>query len=128
MICNLIKRLQGDELGKDYLFLNPVSAFGYLYNTVDYQRGLDMCLWLLDKCDSMWVFGDYLNSEGCKAEIQYCIEHKIPYHIIKDECNPFKNYPKCKCIQCSFDNCNDEYPVCDKNKIRKIYNDVKEKM
>ena len=64
-----------------YLFLSPVHSFGYLYNTVDYQIGIDYCLWLLGKADEMWVFGDYKNSRGCLIEIKCAEESGIPYFI-----------------------------------------------
>lgn len=62
----------------NYLFLSGINSFGYVYFDTDYQRGLDMCLWLLDKCDEMWVYGDYRNSKGCMKEIEFCMEHHIP--------------------------------------------------
>lgn len=62
-----------------YIFFSPVHCFGFLYEDVSYQEGLNMCLTMLDKCDEMWVFGDIRNSVGCQAEVQYCKEHKIPY-------------------------------------------------
>ncbi len=43
-------------------YLSPVHAVGYLYNDVDYQQGLNYCLDLLAKCDSMQVYGDYQHS------------------------------------------------------------------
>ena len=64
-----------------YLFLSPVHSFGYLYNTVDYQIGIDYCLWLLGKADEMWVFGDYQNSRGCMIEIKYAEECEMPWYV-----------------------------------------------
>ncbi|MCI8805757.1 MAG: DUF4406 domain-containing protein [Clostridiales bacterium] len=65
----------------DYLFISPIHCFGFLYDTVDYKQGIEYCLWLFDKCDSMWVFGDYKKSVGCMTEIEYCEECNIPYEI-----------------------------------------------
>ena len=66
----------------NYLFVSPVHAFGFEYDFVPYKAGLSQCLWLLTKCDEMWVFGDYQNSTGCKNEIEYCKEKNIPYLLI----------------------------------------------
>lgn len=67
----------------NYLFLSPIHAFSYAYSEVDYNVGMSWCLWLLDKADVMWVYGDYASSEGCKREIQYCLEHNIPMRVMK---------------------------------------------
>ena len=61
--------------------VSPVHTYGYLYNDVDYDRGLDFCIELLKTCDCMWVFGDYSNSKGVHAEIDYCEKHGIEYAI-----------------------------------------------
>ena len=65
-----------------YLFISPVHAFGFLYNSTTYEQGLYMTLFLLETCaDEMWVFGeDWRNSTGVKAEIEYCKKHNIPYY------------------------------------------------
>lgn len=62
-----------------HTYVSPVHTFGYMYNTVSYQQGLEMCLDLLEVCDMMFVFGDYECSQGCNAEIQYCEIHDKPY-------------------------------------------------
>ena len=31
----------------DYAFVSPVHCFGYLYNDVDYEKGMEYCLALL---------------------------------------------------------------------------------
>lgn len=63
----------------NYLFISPVHAFDFLYKEVPYKQGIQMCLWLLEKCDEMWVFGDWANSKGCNMEIEYCKKYNIPY-------------------------------------------------
>ena len=78
-VANIINQLQ--EQYPKYLFLSPVHAFSYAYYEVDYQIGINMCLWLLDKCDEMWVYGEWENSRGCNMEIEYCKEYGIPFEI-----------------------------------------------
>jgi hypothetical protein len=75
-VGEIIKELM--QAYPNYLFLSPIHAFSYAYSEVDYNVGLSWCLWLLDKSQEMWVYGDYTSSEGCKREIQYCLEHNIP--------------------------------------------------
>ena len=64
-------------------FVSPVHTFGFLYDKVDYDMGINYCLELLKNCDEMWVFGDYMCSKGCNIEIEYCKKHNIPYKIFK---------------------------------------------
>lgn len=81
-IEQIIRRLVKEHT--EHTYVSPVHAFGFLYNDVDYEYGLDMCLKLLYVCDKMLVFGDYQNSRGCKAEIEYCMIHNIDYEIRSD--------------------------------------------
>lgn len=67
----------------DYLFISPIHCFSYEYQISDYETGISYCLWLLEKCDEMWVFGDWKSSKGCNMEIEYCNMHGIPYEIKK---------------------------------------------
>lgn len=62
--------------------VSPIHCFGWLYDRLSYQDGLNLCLALLDKCDIMLVYGDYTTSRGCNAEIDYCKAHGIPYKIM----------------------------------------------
>lgn len=78
-VANLFRELQ--EQHPDVLFLSPIHAFAPIYHTVSYEDGLNRCLWLLDQCSEMWVFGDYKNSVGCTAEIEYCRKNNIPFHV-----------------------------------------------
>lgn len=66
----------------DYIFISPIHSFGYLYNEVTYEKGIEYCLTLLDLCDEMWI---YKRSKGVEIEMDYCFEHGIPYMEVKDE-------------------------------------------
>lgn len=77
-----------EELVEDYpdeTFVSPVHAFGYLYDSVDYDAGLNMCLDLLEVCDYMIVFGNYKQSRGCMAEIRYAEQNNIPFEIREED-------------------------------------------
>ncbi len=81
-VADLFRKLQ--EQHPDTLFLSPIHAFSPIYHTVLYQDGLNRCLWLLDRCTEMWVFGDYQNSVGCMAEIEHCRQNDIPFYIFSE--------------------------------------------
>ena len=76
---DIIRTLVKEE--PQHTYINPIACFGYLYNDVPYQQGLEMCLKLLSVCDKMYVTGEIEGSQGVKAEIRYCREHAIPYEI-----------------------------------------------
>lgn len=75
IVLSLMKELP------DYLFLSACHSFGYQYQEMSYEDGLAECLWLLDRADEMWVYGDWKNSRGCKAEVEYCKEKGVPFRI-----------------------------------------------
>ena len=58
----IVRKLVKENPGVTYI--SPVHAFGYLYNDVDYETGLEYCLNLLDVSDRMLVFGDWKYSRG----------------------------------------------------------------
>lgn len=73
-----------------YLFINGVSAFGYMYDTETYKKGLDMTLELmLDMADEVWTVGDYSKSIGTNVEIAVAREYGIPIRT-EDELNPIE--------------------------------------
>lgn len=121
IVTDLIRALQ-DEF-PTYLFLSPIHAFSHLYDYVSYQDGLNMCLWLLDNADEMWVFGNYENSVGCMAEIAYCQNHLIPYRIMDMPCK-YQGYTTKDCIECGLSNLDEEWVACNKVKISHLYGEV----
>ena len=70
----------------NFLFISPIHAFSFAYHEVKtYEEGISYCLWLLDKCDEMWVLGNWEKSKGCKVEVEFCNKQNIPYYIIEDD-------------------------------------------
>ena len=59
-------------------FVSPIRTFGYMYESVDYDKGMEYCLTLLNMCDEMWTFGSKSMSRGCMIEKRYCERYKIP--------------------------------------------------
>lgn len=72
------------EIFNNFVIMSPIACFGYMYDRVDYQTGIDFCTDLLLKCDAMIMVGDWENSTGCKIEKELADEIKLPYIIIKD--------------------------------------------
>lgn len=60
----------------DYCFVSPVHSFGYLYNDVSYDKGMEYCMTLLRCCDECWICSEL--SRGVLMEKDYCISHNIP--------------------------------------------------
>lgn len=81
-VKQIIEKLQKQH--PERIFISPVLSFGFLYDKMSYEDGMDWCYELLRRCDDMWVFGDYKNSLGCGLEITYCRLNRIPYIIRED--------------------------------------------
>lgn len=124
IVADLINSLI--EKFPDYLFVSPVHAFSFAYHTVEYQQGLNMCLWLLEQCDEVWVFGDYQYSVGCMAEIAYCQNHRIYYQIINDNCLNIVHQPR-KCCDCGLMELNETWATCNKNIVSALYEKARSK-
>lgn len=78
LILNLITKYP------QYMFVSPIHSFGFAYQKLPYDKGIEECLWLLDKCDEMWLCGDYLKSDGCNIEKKYCEANNIPVSIYSE--------------------------------------------
>ena len=59
------------------VFFSPIHNFPF-YEDMDYEIGLQRCLDFLPYCHSMIVIGEYKDSNGCLAEIEFCKKHGIP--------------------------------------------------
>ena len=69
----LVKELVG--LYPDCCFVSPIHAFGFLYNDLGYEEGMELCLTLLDLCSEIWIYGE---SKGTGIEREYAKRYKIP--------------------------------------------------
>ena len=74
-----IKRLQLADPSNTYI--SPIHAFGFMYNTVSYEDGIEMCLDLLSKCDKMVVLSE--KSKGVEIEIGFCKVARIPVEFLE---------------------------------------------
>ena len=64
----------------DWLRIDPIAAFGQLYDVTGYKQGLSMTVFRLSVlADEMMVCADkYRESKGCMAEIEFCKKYNIP--------------------------------------------------
>lgn len=76
----------------NYMFISPIHMFGFLYNDMCYEDGLELCLYQLAECDEIWVTGEkWYDSTGVIKEIEYANAHKIDVLFVKNaEDNPHK--------------------------------------
>lgn len=76
IIAAIVKDLSRQH--PEICFISPVHSFGFMYDTVSYEKGMEYCLTLLDMSDEMWTFGSKSMSRGCMIEKRYCERYKIP--------------------------------------------------
>ena len=74
-VAEIMMKLMNDY--PNLIFFSPIHNFP-CYENINYEIGLQRCIDFLPYCKSMIVTGDYKNSKGCLAEIQFCEKHKIP--------------------------------------------------
>lgn len=76
----------------NYMFISPLHMFGFLYNDMSYEDGLELCLYQLAECDEIWVTGEkWYDSTGVIKEIECANAHKIDILFVKNaEDNPHK--------------------------------------
>ena len=65
----------------DITFISPIHAFGYVYNDLSYDEGMELCLSLLSKCNALLVIGE--ESKGVKLEIEFAKRNGIPMLFMK---------------------------------------------
>ncbi|WP_295236923.1 DUF4406 domain-containing protein [Veillonella sp.] len=74
------------------VYLSPIHNFGFMYLTGDeYQKGLNICLRMLEQCDVLVLCGDWRASKGCKQEFDKAKEMGIPIYTFtewKEHVNP----------------------------------------
>lgn len=63
---------------KQIIPLSPLHNFGYLDPKGDSYHAMQLCFGLLSLADEIWVFGEWWESEGCRAEIYYAGCRNIP--------------------------------------------------
>ena len=69
------------ELGiDDIIYISPVHCFGYLYDVVPYEEGLDMCLELLKTCDEIIFLDSWQTSRGANIEYGFAKGMKMPMY------------------------------------------------
>ena len=62
--------------------VSPLHAFHFHQGLLPYEETMSHCMTLLSYCDTA-VFPDYYEeSEGCKAEIEFCKLTNKPYTIM----------------------------------------------
>lgn len=61
---------------------SPLHAFNFMDAEGDQTLALRYCFQLLSKVDELWVFGDWEESEGCRMEIVFAMQNKIPIQFM----------------------------------------------
>lgn len=83
-IVKELLKLHPFDTDEEVHYISPIHAFGYLYEEVDYEKGLRMCLDVLDKADALLLCGDYVSSKGCIAELTYAQVKNKPIYVLEN--------------------------------------------
>ena len=49
-------------------FISPINTFGFLYDILSYEQGMEKCLTLLRACDTIILAEAWEDSVGCGME------------------------------------------------------------
>jgi hypothetical protein len=85
LVEDKIRRLQIKDPLNTYI--SPIHTFGYMYDDMSYDVGMDLCLSLLERCDALLVLSG--DSEGVKREKRFAILNNIP--IYTEQTFKFRN-------------------------------------
>ena len=61
----------------DTAFISPIHTFGYLDGHITYDKSLDLCTSLLERCDGLILTGNWETSRGCGMERMFADSHGI---------------------------------------------------
>lgn len=65
------------------IYFSPIHNFGMLYFEKRYEKGLDICLDALDKCNALVLCGDWRHSKGCIGEYAFAKGRGISIYELK---------------------------------------------
>ena len=66
------------KINEDIVYISPIHMFGYAYDLVSWEQGMEWCLEMLDGCDCLVLASDEWNSsKGCNVEFQFAKDKGI---------------------------------------------------
>ncbi len=77
---DLVRKMVKND--SDILYISPIHSTGYLYNDVEYEKGMEYCFELLSICDELLLCEGWENSRGCKMEKAYAEKYGIPINLV----------------------------------------------
>lgn len=80
-----VDTIMRDLIAKDdsRIYFSPIHNFGMLYFKKRYEKGLDICLDALDKCNALVLCGDWRHSKGCIGEYAFAKARGISIYELK---------------------------------------------
>jgi hypothetical protein len=76
--------LQLIKLYPDYTFYSPLHATGFYYFVKPYEEGMKDCIEMLDRCDELWLVGNWIESKGCFTEYCHADEQHKPIKFVDE--------------------------------------------
>ena len=69
-------------LDENIVPISPLHLFGFYSEDKDRGEIMEVCKYLIDMCDQVYVYGD---SPGCNEELRYAIRRNKPVKILFGE-------------------------------------------
>lgn len=80
----MVHLYNNDKFFEQFCIISPVHAYGVMYEEMEYDRGLQVCMDIMDYVHIVLIIGDWQSSKGCVGEHKMAVEKNIPYVIIED--------------------------------------------
>lgn len=84
-------KLAAEEIMKDlvvndskHVYFSPIHNFGMVYFEKEYEKGLEICLNALERCNGLILCGDWRQSKGCMGEWAYAKAKNIKIYTLTD--------------------------------------------
>ena len=91
-----MKILELQKTDRANTYISPIHAFGFMYESLSYDEGMELCLSLLKRCDKLLVLSE--ESEGVRREIEFAEQNGIPIEKIEENNPGTEN----KCEGCQY--------------------------
>lgn len=68
-----------------WFFITPLTAMLREYKAETYDRDMDLCLKLLNRCDALILTGEWKISQGCVLEYDRARKLRIPIYLFDEK-------------------------------------------
>ncbi|MCM8901312.1 DUF4406 domain-containing protein [Caldicoprobacter algeriensis] len=69
-----VKKYVKEAITQGYIPICALLEIGHLLGQIDEAEAMDICYAYIELANVIWICGDWENSEGCRAELEYALD------------------------------------------------------